>query len=129
MAIWLIGSQSNSLPPGITKGAKLYHWQFGVTDTSFPADIGTARRLAEGKLKPFEAAVLDVVLSHESDVPQRELERLLAERMGASRSQVYVAAQRLAKHRSLCRKKVGRQWHYAKPGYSWRSAAKQRHGA
>jgi hypothetical protein len=117
--------QIQRLPPGIARGAKLYHWQFGITDNTFPAKIGTARRLAEGVLKPCEAAVLDVVLNHDTDMAQTQLESILSARMGASRSQVYSAAQRLAKHGSLCRKKVGRQWHYAKPGYSWRAAAKQ----
>jgi hypothetical protein len=110
--------QIQRIPPGTAKGATLYHWQFGVTLDSFPHDIGTARRLAEGKLKPFEEAVLEVVLTHEADMSQRQLESILSARMGAMPWQVYSAAQRLAKHGSLCRKKVGRQWHYAKPGYS-----------
>ena len=117
--------QIQHLPPGAARGARLYHWQFGVTDNSFPAELGTARRLADGDLKPSETAVLEIVLGRAGDLPQKELETILHEATGATRSQVYTAAQRLAKHGSICRKKIGRQWHYAKPGFSWRAAAKR----
>ena len=111
-------------PPGTAKGSTLHQWQFGWNDRLGPAEIGTARRLAEGDLKPCETLVFEVVVNHPSDMPQRDLEKLLFTQIGATRSQVYSAAQRLAKHGKLGRKKVGRQWHYAKPGFSWRSAQK-----
>ncbi len=43
------------LSPGIAKRSKLYHWQFGVTESSFSADIGTARRMAEARLLSIKA--------------------------------------------------------------------------
>jgi len=53
---------------------------------------------------------------------QRELETVLGAIVGASRSQVFRSAQNLAKCGVIGRKKIGRQWHYAKPGFSWRQA-------
>jgi hypothetical protein len=105
-------------PPGVAKNARLDQWQFDV-DAVGPANPGTARRLAAGEFTPCENAVLEIVLERSGDMPQRELETLLSARMGASRSLVYGAAQRLATHGKICRKEIGRQWHYARPGYHW----------
>ena len=105
-------------PPGAAKGSTLYSWQFGAGPAGL-LDVGTARRLADGDLKPCEIAVLDIVLAESGDIPQRVIEGILADRMGATRSMVYAAAQRLAKHGKICRKKIGKRWHYAKPGFHW----------
>jgi predicted transcriptional regulator len=56
------------------------------------------------------------VLHHPVPVSQRELEAIMVERLGMSRSQVYKAAQRLAENGDICRTKVGRIWQYWKPG-------------
>jgi hypothetical protein len=106
-------------PPGVARNARLHYWQFGVNDEFGPANIGTARRLATGDLTPCEGAIVDIVLNRSGDVPQRELEAELAKRLGKSPAFVYRAAQRLAKHGTICRKKISRQWHYARPGFHW----------
>ena len=114
------------LPPGIAKGSTLYNWQFGGYKYGLPAEIGTAQRLASGNLKPYETAILDVVLNRETPISQRELESILAARLGATHGQVYPGAQRLAQHGCISRKKIRGQWHYAKPGYSFLAAVKSR---
>src|SRR5260370_26096181 len=101
-------------PAGAAKGATLYSWQFGPGPPGL-LDVGTARRLAEGDLKPCETAVLEIVLAESCDIPQRVLEGLLSDRMDATRSMLYTAAQRLAKHGKICRHKMGRQCHQSKP--------------
>jgi hypothetical protein len=118
------------LPPGIAKGSTLYNWQFGGGDPyHLPGDLGTANRLANGNLRPYETAILDVVLSQDSPISQRQLESIVSARMGATRGQVYPGAQRLAQHGSISRKKIRGQWHYARPGYSFLAAAKSAEGA
>ncbi len=114
--------QITKCPPGIARGSSVQQWQFGLNDPYGIADIYTARRLALGELRPCELALFELIVDHPGDMPQRELEVLLFTQMGASASQVHSAAQRLAKHGKISRKKVSRQWHYAKPGFSWRSA-------
>jgi hypothetical protein len=81
--------------------------------------MGSARRLAAGDFTPCERALLDIVLERPGDMPQRELEALLSEKMRVTRSLVYSSAQRLAIQGKICRKKIGRQWHYARPGFHW----------
>jgi hypothetical protein len=106
-------------PPGVAKNASLYQWQFGIEADDLPVDIGSARRLAVGDFKPCERAILEIVLNLTGDMPQRELESLLAAQMRVTRSLVYSSAQRLAKQGKISRKIVGRQWHYARPGFHW----------
>jgi uncharacterized membrane protein len=105
-------------PPGTAKNASLHQWQFGPGAIE-PADIGSARRPAVGDFTPCERAVLEIVLEKSGDIPQRDPEALLSKQIGASCSLVYASAQRLAKHGTICRKKIGRQWHYARPGHHW----------
>ena len=75
--------------PGTAKGSTLHQWQFGVNDRLGPPGIGTARRLAEGDLKPCETLVFELVMNQPRDIPQRDLETLLFTQIGATRSQVY----------------------------------------
>ena len=104
-------------PPGVAKGSHLQRWQFDHDSVGEePAHPRRAARLAHGELSQREAAVLTTVLHHPGPVSQRELEAIMAERLGMSHSQVYNAAQRLAENGSICRMKVGRSWHYWRSG-------------
>ena len=104
-------------PPGVAKGAHLQRWQFDHGSVGEePVHPRRAARLAQGELLQGEAAVLATVLHHPVPVSQRELEAIMAERLGMSRSQVYKAAQRLAENGKVCRMKVGRIWQYWRPG-------------
>src|SRR5260370_25745119 len=94
-------------PAGAAKGATLYSWQFGPGPAGL-LDVGTARRLAEGDLKPCETAVLEIVLAESCDIPQRVLEGLLSDRMGATRSTAYTPAPRLPTHARIVRTMHGR---------------------
>src|SRR5271166_4443891 len=102
--------------PGVAKGAHLQRWQFDHDSiVEEPAHPRRAARLAHGELLPGEAAVLHTVLNH-GPISQRELETILIEQLGMSRSQVYNAAQGLAEDGNICRMKVGRTWQYWRPG-------------
>lgn len=104
-------------PPGVAKGAHLQRWQFDHDSVDEePAHPRRAARLAHGELLQGEAAVLATVQHHPGPVSQRELEAIMAERLGMSHSQVYNAAQRLAENGSICRMKVGRIWQYWRSG-------------
>jgi hypothetical protein len=94
-------------PPGVAKGAHFQRWQFDHDSASEePAHPRRAARLAHGELSQGEEAVLTTVLHHPGPVNQRELDAIMAERLGMSHSQVYNAAQRLAEKGSICRMKV-----------------------
>jgi hypothetical protein len=104
-------------PPGVAKGAHLQRWQFDHDSVDEePAHPRRAARLAHGELSQGEEAVLTTVLHHPGIVTQRELDAIMAERLGMSHSQVYSAAQRLAENGSICRMKVGRIWQYWRSG-------------
>jgi len=104
-------------PPGVAKGAHLQRWQFDHDSVDGePAHPRRAARFAHGELSQWEEAVLTTVLHHPGPVSQRELEAIMAERLGMSHSQVYNAAQRLAENGSICRMKVGRNWQYWRSG-------------
>ncbi len=110
-------------PPGCAKGSRLFLWQFGVKYSFFPpCESAAVWRIAAGELNPCETAIFNVVLDRPGDMSQRELETVLGAIVGASRSQVFRSAQNLAKCGVIGRKKIGRQWHHAKPGFSWRQA-------
>jgi hypothetical protein len=76
-------------PPGIAKGAHLQRWQFDRDSThGTPAKPRRAERFAHGELSQSEEAVLSTVLHHPESLSQRDLEAIMAERLGMSHSQV-----------------------------------------
>jgi hypothetical protein len=105
------------VPPGVANGAHLQRWQFDHESVDEePAHPRRAARMAHGELSQIEEAVLNTVLHHPGLVSRRELEAIMAERLGMSHGQVYQAAQRLAENGNICRRKVGRIWHYWRSG-------------
>lgn len=104
-------------PPGVAKGAHLQRWQFDHdSPDGEPAHPRRAERFAHGELSQWEEAVLNTVLHQPRLVGQRELETIMAERLGMTHSQVCNAAQRLAENGSICRMRVGRTWRYWRYG-------------
>jgi uncharacterized protein (DUF3820 family) len=80
-----------------------------------PADLELAKRLAREEFHPWESAILDVVLNRASAIAQKDLEAAVL-KMGVLRWRVAQTAQMLARAGKIVRKKIGRQWHYSKPG-------------
>ena len=111
-----LGMEIKKCPPGVARGAHLQRWQFEHESGNEPAHPRRAARLANGELSQQEAAVLTTVLHQPGPISQREIEAIMAERLGMSRSQVYNTAQRLAENGSICRMKIGRMWHYWRAG-------------
>jgi uncharacterized protein (DUF3820 family) len=105
-------------PPGAAKNSDYNPtWLGGVIDPSSlpPVDIELSKRLAREEFHPWESAILDVVLNRTSAIAQKDLEAAVM-KMGVLRWRVAPTAQILAQHGKIARKKIGRQWHYSKPG-------------
>jgi DNA-binding MarR family transcriptional regulator len=110
------GMEIKKCPPGIARGAHLQLWQFYHESGNELAHPQGTARLANGDLSQQEAAILTTVLHQPGPISQREIEAIMAERLGMSRSQVYNTAQRLAENGSICRRKIGSMWHYWRAG-------------
>jgi uncharacterized protein (DUF3820 family) len=106
--------------PGVAKNSNYNPaWQFtgGARDIrNVPdSDIERAKRLAREDFRPWESAILEVVLNQPGPIGQKDLAAAVT-KMGIHRWRVLPTAQMLAAHGKIARKKIGRQWHYAKPG-------------
>ena len=105
-------------PPGAATGARLTDWQFGGSRHGY-AFPGRVQRLAREEFTPCETAVLAAVLQGRGDIAQPQLCLLVRAQLRASRSCIAKAAQQLAQHGKIGRKKIRGGWHYAKPGFHW----------